>query len=118
VARRSDRKPTLVSCEAVLALFAEQITHAHDGIDLFRSESRQKVPPNRFRVYRARSFQLLSAEPSKHDENSVPVYIPAFNEPALLHSRQLVRKAAFVPGHNPGQCLLAHFTFPNRGETG
>jgi hypothetical protein len=105
------------SCEAVLVLFTEEITHAHNGIDLFRSESRQKIPTNRVRVYRARSFQLLSAEFSKHDENSVPVRMAAFNESALLHSRQLVREAAFVPSHHSGQCLLAHFTFAQCGET-
>jgi len=104
------------SCEAALVL-TKKITHAHNGIDLFRSESRQKIPPNRVRVYRARSFQPLSAEFSKHDENSVPVRMAAFNESALLHSRQLVREAAFVPSHDPGQCLLAHFAFAQRGET-
>jgi hypothetical protein len=45
-------------------------------------------------VYRARSFQPLLAEFSQHDENSVPVRMAAFNESALLHSRQLVREAA------------------------
>ena len=104
------------SREAALVL-TEKITHAHNGIDLFRSESRQEIPPNRVRVYRARSFQPLLAEFSKHDVNSVPVRMAAFNESALLHSRQLVREAAFVPSHDPGQCLLAHFTFAQRGET-
>jgi hypothetical protein len=41
----------------------------------------------------------------------------AFNESALLHSRQLVREAAFIPTHYPGQFLLAHLPFPNRGQT-
>lgn len=63
------------------------------------------------------SLLRLSAQLGKHDENSVAVYLPAFNESALLHSRQLVGKTAFVPSHHPGQCLLAHFTFPDRGET-
>lgn len=68
-------------------------------------------------MYRARSFQPLLAEFSKHDENSVPVRMAAFNESALLHSRQLVREATLVPTHDPGQCLLAHFTFAQRGKT-
>jgi hypothetical protein len=75
------------TCGAARVLFTEKITHAHHGIDLFLSESRQKIPPNRVRVYRARSLQPLLAELSKHDENSVPVRMAAFNESALLHSR-------------------------------
>jgi hypothetical protein len=63
----------------VLVLFAEKITHAHHDIDLFRVESRQQIAPNRFRVYRARSMQFLSAEFGKHDENSVPVRIATLN---------------------------------------
>jgi hypothetical protein len=34
------------SCKAVLVLFPETITHAHNGIDLFLSESRQEIPSN------------------------------------------------------------------------
>lgn len=75
---------------AVLFLFTEKITHTHNGIDLLRSESRQEIPPNRFRVHGVCSFHLLSTEFGKHDKNSVPVRRAAFNQSALLHSRQLV----------------------------
>src|SRR5580704_19677226 len=100
-----------------LVLVAEEVTHAHNGIDLFRSQSRQQVPPDRFCVYRVRSIQFLPAEFCQHDENSIPSCRTPLNESSFFHSRQLVREAAFIPTHYPGQFLLAHLPFPNRGQT-
>ena len=45
-----------------LVFFAEKITDTPNGIDLFRSESRQKIAPHRLCVYRTRRLQLISAE--------------------------------------------------------
>ena len=39
-------KSNVGGCETALLLFTEKITHAHNGIDLFLSESRQKISPN------------------------------------------------------------------------
>src|SRR5215469_10807074 len=100
-----------------LLLIAEEITQAHNVIELLGSESRQKIAPNRFRLYRERRSQLFPAEFAKHDENGIQVGAASLNESALLHSCQLVREATFVPIHDPRQCLLTHLTFPNRGET-
>jgi hypothetical protein len=54
----------------------------------------------------------------KHHENSADIDRMALNECSPLHSRQLMREAAFVPTHYAGQRLLAHLTFAKGGESG
>jgi hypothetical protein len=64
----------------------------------------------------ARSIQLLPAQFGNHYENGVLVGTSPLNECSFLHSRELVREAALVPVHHPGQGLLAEFTFAKTGE--
>jgi hypothetical protein len=68
-------------------------------------------------VYRASSIQLFSAEFGKCNEDSLSVSTTALNEPSFLHSRQLMREPAFIPGHHAGQGLLPHLTFAKGSET-
>src|SRR5260370_40501137 len=41
----------------VLVLFTQQIIHSHNGIDVFRCESRLQTSTNLFSVYRRRSIE-------------------------------------------------------------
>jgi hypothetical protein len=108
---RSWRRPT-----SALVFFTEKIAHPNDGIDLFGGEPRQQIPSNGFRMYRPGSIELFSAEFGKDYENSFPVSMTALNERSFLHSRQLMREAAFVPSHHAGQRLLSHLTFAKGSE--
>ncbi len=99
-----------------LVFFTKKIAYPDDGIYLFLSESRQQIPPNRGRVYRASSIQLFSAESGKGDEDSFPVSTTALNKRSFLHSRQLMREATLIPSHHAGQRLLPHFTFAKDSE--
>ena len=67
-------------------------------------------------MYRASSIQLFSAEFGKGDEDSFAVNTTALNKRSFLHSRQLMREAAFIPGHHAGKHLLPHLAFANCGE--
>jgi hypothetical protein len=113
---QQEQEPGRLRNRWALVFFTEKIAHSNDGIDLFGAEPRQQIPPNGFRMYRARSIQLFSAEFGKHYENSFPVNMTALNECSFLHSRQLMREAALAPSHHAGQRLLSHLTFAKGSE--
>src|SRR5580692_11193448 len=105
------------SARPILLIFTEKIAHPDDSSDLFGGEPRQQIPPNRFRMNRAGGGQLFPAVCGKRHKNSFPIRRSALDECSFLHARQLMREAAFIPGHHSGKRLLAHLTLAYGCET-